>query len=135
MAKHRVVVLKIVAKQLSVTEAAEQYGLSRRQRHRTERRALHADIFGTEQVRRQPLRYEFTHPDREAANANRTAAIAAALRGMSVQDAAARITAQREAAQRARLARETRARQLHASHDLLSQSRHRASPRNDVPRL
>jgi len=34
MSKHRVVVLKIVAGQLSVTEAAEQYGLSRRQLHR-----------------------------------------------------------------------------------------------------
>lgn len=31
MSKHRVVVLKIVADQLTVTEAAEQYGLSRRQ--------------------------------------------------------------------------------------------------------
>ncbi|SDG89122.1 IS481 family transposase [Microbacterium pygmaeum] len=34
MSKHRVVVLKIVAGQLTVTEAAEQYGLSRRQLHR-----------------------------------------------------------------------------------------------------
>jgi transposase InsO family protein len=34
MSKHRVVVLKIVANQLTVTEAAEQYGLSRRQLHR-----------------------------------------------------------------------------------------------------
>lgn len=34
MSKHRVVVLKIIAKQLTVTEAAEQYGLSRRQLHR-----------------------------------------------------------------------------------------------------
>lgn len=34
MSKHRVVVLKIVAKQLTVTEAAQQYGLSRRQLHR-----------------------------------------------------------------------------------------------------
>jgi len=34
MSKHRVVVLKIVSKQLSVTEAAELYGLSRRHLHR-----------------------------------------------------------------------------------------------------
>jgi transposase InsO family protein len=34
MSKHRVVVVKIVAGQLTVTEAAEQYGLSRRQLHR-----------------------------------------------------------------------------------------------------
>lgn len=34
MSKHRVVVLKIIAKQLTVTEAAEKYGLSRRQLHR-----------------------------------------------------------------------------------------------------
>lgn len=120
-------------------DAARAAGEELDKRHRSERRALHADIFGAEQVRRDPLRYEFTHPDREAAKAHRTAATArqeaATLRGMSVQDAAARITAQREAAERARLDRETRARKLHASHDLLSQSRHRASPRNDVPRL
>jgi len=30
MLKHRVVVVKVVAKQLTVTEAAELYGLSRR---------------------------------------------------------------------------------------------------------
>ena len=34
MSKHRVVVLKIIANQLTVTEAAELYGLSRRQLHR-----------------------------------------------------------------------------------------------------
>lgn len=34
MTKHRVVVLKIVAKQLTVTEASEKYGISRRQLHR-----------------------------------------------------------------------------------------------------
>ena len=108
-------------------------------RHRSERRALHADIFGAERVRRDPLRYEFTHPDREASNAHRTAATArqevAALRGMSVQDAAARITAQREAAERARLDREARARKLHVSLDLLSESRRRTGPHNDMPRL
>ena len=120
-------------------EATRAAGEEMDKRHRSERRALHADIFGAERVRRDPLRYEFSHPDREAANAHRTAAAArreaATLRSLSVQDAAARITAQREAAERARLDREARARKLHASHDLLSQSRHRASPRNDVPRL
>ncbi len=34
MSKHRVVVLKIVAKQLTVAEAADEYGISRRQLHR-----------------------------------------------------------------------------------------------------
>lgn len=34
VSKHRVVVLKIIAKQLTVTEAATEYGLSRRQLHR-----------------------------------------------------------------------------------------------------
>lgn len=120
-------------------EAARAAGAEMNTRHRSERRALHADIFGAEQVRRDPLRYEFTHPDREAANANRTAATArqeaAALRGMSVRDAAARITAQREAAERARLAREARARKLLASYDPLSESRRRTGPHNDVPRL
>ncbi len=120
-------------------EATRAAGEEMDKRHRSERRALHADIFGAEQVRRDSLRYEFTHPDREAANAGRAAAIArqeaTTLRSLSVQDAAARITAQRETAERARLARETRARKLHASHDPLSQNRHSASPHNDVPRL
>lgn len=34
MSKHRVIVLKVIAKQLTVTEAAKQYGLSRRQLYR-----------------------------------------------------------------------------------------------------
>ena len=120
-------------------EAARTAGEEMDKRHRSERRALHADIFGAEQVRRDPLRYEFTRSDREAANAGRAAAIArqeaTTLRSLSVQDAAARITAQREAAERARLARESRARKLHASHDLLSESRRRTGPHNDVSRL
>ena len=120
-------------------EAARTAGEEMDMRHHSERRALHADIFGAEQVRRDPLRYEFTHPDREAANAGRAAAIArqeaTTLRSLSVQDAAARITAQREAAERARLAREARARKLRASHDLLSESRRRTGLHNDVPRL
>lgn len=37
------------------------------QRHRQERRRLLADTFGAEVVRRDPARYELTHPDREAA--------------------------------------------------------------------
>lgn len=120
-------------------EAARTAGEEMDKRHRSDRRALHADIFGAEQVRRDPLRYEFTRSDREAANAGRAAAIArqeaTTLRSLSVQDAAARITAQREAAERARLARESRARKLHASHDLLSESRRRTGPHNDVSRL
>ncbi len=121
------------------TEAARAAREEMDKRHRSERRALHADIFGAERVRRDPLRYEFTHPDRETAKANHAAAIArqeaAALRGMSVQDAVARITAQREGAEQARLARESRARKLHASHDPLSESHRRTGPHNDVPRL
>lgn len=120
-------------------EAARVAGEEMGKRHRSERRALHANIFGAERVRRDPLRYEFTHADREAAKAHRTAATArqeaAALRGMPVQDAAARITAQREAAEQARLDREARARTLYASHDPLSESRRRTGPHNDVPRL
>lgn len=120
-------------------EAARTAGAEMDKRHRSERRALHAEIFGAEQVRRDPLRYEFTHPDRETTKANRVAVIAreeaAALRGMSAQDAAARITAQREAVERARLAREARAHKLHASHNLLSESRRRTGPHDDVPRL
>lgn len=83
---------------------------------------------------------QFTHPDRETAKANNAAAIArqeaAALRGMSVQDAAARITAQRDAAKQARLDREARARKLHASHDPFERhSRHSSTSYRDGPSL
>ena len=105
-------------------------------RHRGERRALHADIFGAEQVRRDPLRYEFTHPDREAANANHAATTArheaAALRGMSVQ----RRRCPDHSAARGRRASTTSserpARKLHASHDPLSESHRRTGPHNDA---
>ncbi|EXJ51275.1 AAA family ATPase [Microbacterium sp. MRS-1] len=87
-------------------------------RHRNERRALHADIYGAERVRRDPLRYEFTHPDQEEAKAARTAndarQEAERLRSMPVRDAAARIRAQRKAAEQARLAREARTRRVNA---------------------
>lgn len=91
------------------------------QRHRQERRTLLADIFGAEVVRRDPLRYELTHPGREAAQAANTAAKAcretARLRELPEQDAAARNEAQREATEQARLAREARARMLnHLDH-------------------
>jgi len=120
-------------------EAARVAGEEMGKRHRSERRAVHAEIFGAEQVRRDPLRYEFTHPDQEAANAHRTAATArqeaATLRSLSVQDAAARITAQREAAERARLARESRARKLHASHDPFGRRSGHSAPNRDAPSL
>ncbi|MGO1802115.1 MAG: MobF family relaxase [Microbacteriaceae bacterium] len=120
-------------------EAARAARAEMDKRHRSERRALHADIFGAEQVRRDPLRYEFTHPDRETAKANHAAAIArqeaAALRGMSMHDAAARITAQREATEQARLDREARARKLHASHDPFGRRSGHSTPHRDAPSL
>ncbi|WP_449282953.1 MobF family relaxase [Leucobacter sp.] len=97
-------------------QTAQENGAVLEQRHRQERRGLLADILGAELVRRDPLRYELTHPDREAAQAANTAAKArreaARLRELPVQEAAARIKAQREAAEQARLAREERARKL-----------------------
>lgn len=120
-------------------EAARSAGQEMDKRHRRERVAIHADIFGAEQVRRNPLRYEFTHPDREAAKANRTAAIArqeaATLQGMSVQDTVARITAQREAAEQARRDREARTRKLHASYDPFERRSGHSAPHRDGPSL
>ena len=112
-------------------------GVAMDKRHGAERRTLHARTFGAERVRRYPVRYEFIRPDREVAKASRTAAAsrqeATVLRGMSVQDAAARIAAQREAAEQARLAREARARQLTASHDPFDRHTSRSTPRRDGP--
>lgn len=99
--------------------AARAAGDAMSDRQRRERRELLTDIFGTEQVRREPLRYEFVHPDREAADATSTATAArtevATLRDLPVQEAADRIEAQREATEHARLAREARARKLNSS--------------------
>ncbi|QAY72257.1 IS481 family transposase [Agromyces protaetiae] len=54
MSKHRVIVLKIVAKQLTVTEAAEQYGLSRRHLHRLLARYREEGLDGLESRSRAP---------------------------------------------------------------------------------
>ncbi|GGH45993.1 IS481 family transposase [Microbacterium album] len=54
MSKHRVVVLKIIAKQLTVTEAAAEYGLSRRQLHRLLARYREGGIDAVEPRPRRP---------------------------------------------------------------------------------
>lgn len=116
-------------------QGAQEDGAALENRHRSERRALLADIFGVETVRRDPLRYELAHPDREAAQAASTAAKArreaTRLRELPVQEAAARIEAQREAAEQARLAREERARKLGNPDDSVDHGR--TSPHRDGP--
>ncbi|WP_454130114.1 hypothetical protein [Microbacterium aurum] len=116
-------------------QKAQEDGAALEQRHRQERRRLLADTFGAEAVRRDPSRYELTHRDREAARAASTAAKArgeaARLRELPVQEAAARIEAQREAAKQARLAREACARKLNSpdhSFDHGHTSQHREGP-------
>ena len=117
--------------------AARADGKALEQQHRRERRSLLTDIFGAERVRRDPLRYELTDPDREAAQATGTAEKArreaARLRELPVQEAAARIEAQREAAEQARLAREARARTLNAP-DRAHDHAH-PTPRREGPTL
>ena len=54
MSKHRVVVLKIVAGQLSVTEAAEEFGISRRHLHRLLARYRDEGLDGLEARSRAP---------------------------------------------------------------------------------
>jgi transposase InsO family protein len=54
MSKHRVVVLKIVAKQLTVTEAAELYGISRRQLQRLLGRYREGGIEAVDPLSRRP---------------------------------------------------------------------------------
>ena len=117
-------------------QTAQKDGAALEQRHRQERRTLLADVFGAEAVRRDPLRYELTHPNREAARAASTAAKArreaARLRELPVQEAAARIEAQRAAAEQARLAHEERARKLNSlSHSPLDHG----TPHRDGPSL
>ena len=55
MSKHRVVVLKIIAGQLSVTAAAEEYGISRRHLHRLLARYRQGGLDGLEPRARAPL--------------------------------------------------------------------------------
>lgn len=54
MSKHRVVVLKIIARQLTVTQAAAQYGMSRRQLHRLLARYRQDGIDAVEPQSRRP---------------------------------------------------------------------------------
>jgi transposase InsO family protein len=54
MSKHRVVVLKVVAKQLTVAEAAAEYGISRRQLHRLLARYRQEGLDGVEPKSRRP---------------------------------------------------------------------------------
>lgn len=63
MSKHRVVVLKIVAKQLTVTEAAEQYGLSRRHLHRLLARYRVSGLEAVEPRSRRPKTNSATTPE------------------------------------------------------------------------
>lgn len=55
MAKHRVVVLKIVAGELSVTEAAARYGMSRQYLHKLLSRYREEGLEGLEPRSRVPL--------------------------------------------------------------------------------
>jgi transposase InsO family protein len=55
MSKHRVVVLKIIANQLTVTEASAEYGISRRQLHRLLARYRRDGIEAVEPHSRRPL--------------------------------------------------------------------------------
>lgn len=54
MSKHRVAILKILTKQLSVTQAAHTYGISRRQLHRLLARAKHDGIDAIEPRSKRP---------------------------------------------------------------------------------
>lgn len=109
--------LRVVEAQ-QAAQTAQKDGAALEQRHRQERRGLLADIFGVDAVRRDPLRYELTRPGHEAARATNTAVKArreaARLRELPVQEAVARIEAQRAAAEQTRLAREERARKLNS---------------------
>ena len=62
MSKHRVVVLKIIAKQLTVAAAAEQYGLSRRQLHRLLARYREGGIEAVDPQSRRPKTNPHTTP-------------------------------------------------------------------------
>lgn len=86
----------VPSKSAAVDRAAHRCGRLRLgdQRHRQERRTLLADIFGAKAMRRDRLRHELTHPDREAAQAANIAAKArreaARLRELPLRQAAAR---------------------------------------------
>lgn len=106
-------------------------------RHQGERGALLAEVFGAERVRSNALRYELVRPELEAARIARIATKAreeaTRLRGMPVGDAAERIEAQRAAAERARIAREERERQLARTRDSFVTGR--STPHREGPSL
>jgi transposase InsO family protein len=63
MSKHRVAVLKVVSKQLSVTAAAVEYGMSRQHLHRLLRRYLDGGLDALEPGSRRPLTNPGRTPD------------------------------------------------------------------------
>jgi transposase InsO family protein len=63
MSKHRVVVLKVIAKQLTVAEAATEYGISRRQLHRLLARYRHEGLDAVEPRSRRPKTNPTATPD------------------------------------------------------------------------
>jgi transposase InsO family protein len=63
MSKHRVIVLKIVAKQLTVAQAATEYGISRRHLHRLLARYRHDGLDTLEPRSRRPHSHPSVTPD------------------------------------------------------------------------
>lgn len=63
MSKYRVIILNIIAKQLTVTQAATKYGLSRRQLHRLLARYREGGIDAVEPRPRRPKSNPATTPE------------------------------------------------------------------------
>lgn len=90
--------------------SAEQQQKEMSSRHEAERRALLGKLYGAERVRRDPIRYRFARPRREAQEwariAEETSAEIAALRALPPEQAATQIEVKRAVAEAAREARE-----------------------------
>ncbi|MFV0373072.1 MAG: hypothetical protein ACK5KK_03120 [Microbacterium sp.] len=132
-----------------VTQAAEALneaeGATRAasERHRTARRALLGKLYGAERVRRNPLRYELTRPEREAQQWARSAqgmrAEIAELQSLPLEQAAARIRQQRVEAAAVHREQEqalaARADQMRESFAQREAERRRSGPQRSGPSL
>lgn len=99
-----------VAEATLALRSAEQQQKEMSSHHEAERRALLGKLYGAEQVRRDPIRYRFARPRREAQEwariAEEASAEIAALRALPPEQAAIQIEVKRAVAEAAREAQE-----------------------------
>ncbi len=136
IADHAAEAAVVVADARLALSAAEQQQKEMSSHHEAERRALLGRLYGAEQVRRDPIRFKFARPRREAQEwvriAEEASAEIAALRALPSEQAATQIEVKRAVVEAAREAREqeraARKDQMRGSFKVRSNGAERSGP-------